>query len=141
MEKVLQILLVFALLMLVIWRSIRGKEGRFRRFSYLSGLQQPLSGEIRQRWIAGKFGAAEERSGYGVPEDADAFLIDEDSGLLMCYRIEGKLLIYHWSPGGRNKELQEMSVPMDCTGLSWDPEERKIYLEEGDYWYVYGPEG
>lgn len=141
MEKVLQILLVFALLMLVIWRSIRGKEGRFRRFSYLSRLRQPLSEEIRSRWIAGEFGAAEERSGYGVPEDADAFLIDEDSGLLLCYRQEGKLLIYHWSPDARNKELQEMPVPMDCTGLSWDPAERKIYLEEGGYWYVYGPEG
>jgi hypothetical protein len=141
MEKVLQILLVFALLLLLIWRSIRGKENRFRRFSYLSRLREPAQEGVRERWIAGTFGATEDRRGYGVPDEADAYLLDEDGGLLFCYRMEGKLFVYHWAPGSRNRELQEMSVPMDCTGLSWDPVERKIYLGEGEYWYVYGPEG
>jgi hypothetical protein len=30
---------------------------------------------------------------------------------------------------------------MDCSGITWDPEEQKIYLEEGGDYFVYGPEG
>jgi hypothetical protein len=29
---------------------------------------------------------------------------------------------------------------MDCTGIAWDPEEQKIYLEEDGDFFVYGPE-
>jgi hypothetical protein len=32
-------------------------------------------------------------------------------------------------------------VPMDCTGMAWDPQERKIYLEENGDWFVYAEEG
>ena len=140
MEKVLQIVLVAALLMLVIWRSIRGREERFRRWSYLTRLREPLHESIRERLLTGIFGPDGDRVSYGVPEDADAYLSDEERKILLCYRVDGKLTIYQTGPRGWKREFQEMPAPMDCTGLAWDPEERKIYLEEGGYWYVYAPE-
>jgi hypothetical protein len=141
MEKVLQILAVFALLMLIIWRSIRGREGRFRRFSFVGRVRQPLSEEVRRRLVEGAFGMNDGRGTFGVPEEAEAFLWDGESGMLLVYWRDGKLVIYRRMAGGRNRELQELAVPMDCSGIAWDPEEQKIYLEEvGDY-FVYGPEG
>jgi len=141
MEKVLQILAVFALLMLLIWRSIRGREDRFRRFSYLARVRPPLSEEVRQRLVVGIFGQAEVRETFGVTNEAEAFLWDEESRMLLLYWQDGKLAIYRRMGGGRNRELQELAVPMDCTGIGWDPEEQKIYLEEGGEFFVYGPEG
>jgi hypothetical protein len=136
MEKVLQILAVFGLLMFVIWRSIR-KEERFRRFSYLSKLRPPLMEEIRQRLVMGVFESEGKPS--GVPVDVDGYLIDEESGLILFYRMDGKLTVNRRFGGGL-RELQEMAVPMDCTGMAWDAQEKKIYLEEGGDFFVYGPE-
>jgi hypothetical protein len=138
MEKVLQILAVFGLLMLVIWRSIRGREERFRRFSFLGRVRPPLPEGVQSRLVNGVFGAVGEA--YGVPSDADAFLLDEDSRMVLLYWLDGKLTINRRMAGGRTRELQELSVPMDCSGIAWDPEERKIYLEEGGDHFVYGPE-
>lgn len=137
MEKVLQILAVFALLMLLIWRSIRGRDERFRRLSYLGKLRPPLEVDIRQRLVEGVFDRG--REAVAVPEDVDGYLVDEEGGMLLCYRREGKLTIYRRSRSGI-RELQELSVPMDCTGLWWDPEEKKLYLEEAGDLFVYGPE-
>jgi hypothetical protein len=141
MEKVLQILLVFGLLMLLIWRSIRPREEGFRRFSYLERWRPPLSEEVRMRLITGRFGLSQEaeRALPGVPDNADAYLWDEDSGLMLCYFAEGKLTIYLRS-GHALRELQELSVPMDCTGMAWDAQERKVYLEEDGDWFVYAEE-
>lgn len=89
----------------------------------------------------GKFGVSGEmeRKQFGVPDDAAAWLWDEDGKMLLSYCIEGKLTIFRRS-GGNLQELQELSVPMDCTGLAWDAKERKIYLEEAGDWFIYGEE-
>jgi len=141
MERVLQILAVAGLLMFVIWRGIRGREERFRRFSYLGRARPPLADEVRQRMVLGVIGPAVEREAYGVPLGADAFLADEDGRMVLVYWKDGKLTINRRMEGGRNRELQELAVPLDCTGLGWDPLERRIYLEEGGDWFVYGEEG
>jgi hypothetical protein len=60
--------------------------------------------------------------------------------MVLLYRLDGKLTINRRMAGGRNRELQELAVPMDCTGIAWDPEEQKIYLEEDGDFFVYGPE-
>ena len=125
MEKVLQILAVFVLMMLIIWRSVRRREERFRRFSYLGRVRPPLPEEVEKRLIKG----------------VDDLLWDEDSRLLLSYRAEGKLQIYRRAASGRERLLQELAVPMDCTSLGWDRLERKIYLEEEGDWFVYGEEG
>jgi hypothetical protein len=146
MDRVLQILAVFVLLMLLIWRSIRGRDERFRRFSYLARVRPPLAAEVTERLVSGVFGVTGrsevlEREAYGVPLEVDAFLWDEDSRMLLWYRLDGKLTINRLMAGGRNRELQELAVPMDCTGMAWDPQERKIYLEEEGDWFVYAEEG
>ena len=141
MDKVLQILAVFALLMLLIWRSIRGREDRFRRFSYMARVRPPLSEEVRQRLVVGVFGQAGVREAFGVGNEAEAFLWDEETRMLLLYWRDGKLVIYRRMGGGRNREMQELAVPMDCTGMGWDPEERRIYLEEDGDWFAYGEEG
>ncbi|HEV2354018.1 MAG TPA: hypothetical protein VGR89_07235 [Puia sp.] len=141
MEKVLQILLVTALLMLVIWRSIRGRDEWFRPWSYLVRVRAPLPESIGERLLTGTFGPAAVRMNHSVPDDADAWLLDEEHRILLCYRLDGKITIFRLGTPGGKREFQEMSVPMDCSALAWDPEERKIYLEEGGYWYVYAPEG
>ncbi len=123
--------------MLLIWRGIRERDEQFRRFSYLARVRPPLEAEVTERLVNGVFGA----EAYGIPVDTDAFLLDEDSRMLLLYRLDGKLTINRRMAGGRNRELQELAVPMDCTGLAWDPQERKIYLEEDGDWFVYGEEG
>ncbi len=127
--------------MLLIWRGIRGREDRLRRFSYLGRVRPPLAEEVRQRLVAGVFGMGVGREEYGVPLEAGAFLWDEDSRMLLLYWPGGKLTINRMMAGGRNRELQELAVPMDCTGLGWDPWERRIYLEEDGDWFIYGEEG
>jgi hypothetical protein len=140
MDRVLQILAVFVLLMLFIWRSIRGREERFRRFSYLGRVRSPLSEGVRGRLVGGVFGPVGGREIYGVPDEAYGYLWDEDSRMVLLYWLDGKLTINRRMAGGRNRELQELAVPMDCTGIAWDPEEQKIYLEEDGDFFVYGPE-
>src|SRR5580658_9753594 len=99
MDRVLQILAVFVLLMLLISRSIRGREERFRRFSYLARVRPPLAAEVMERLIAGVFGAGGEA--HGVALEADAFLWDEDRRMLLLYRLDGKLTINRRMAGGR----------------------------------------
>lgn len=138
MEKILQILAVFALLMLVVTRFIREREEKFRRFGFLGRLKGGLQGD--GELMEGVFGPAEEREGLGVPDGADAFLFDEGSRLLFCYTVEGRLTIYRRLAGGVKRELQELSVPLDCSAMWWNPQDRKIFLEEGGEWFVYGGE-
>jgi hypothetical protein len=141
MEKVLQILAVFVLMMLIIWRSVRRREERFRRFSYLGRMRPPLPEEVRIRLVEGTFGPDEGREAFGVSGRTDGFLWEEDSRLLLSYQAEGKLQIYRRAASGRERLLQELAAPMDCTRLGWDRLDRKIYLEEGGDWFVYGEEG
>ena len=135
--------------MLLIWRSMRSREERFRRFSFLFRLRPPLEEAVRARLISGKFVTNQRSRGefpddyenqLGVPSDTDAWLLDEENSLMLCYRLDGKLMIFRRS-ARHIRELQKLSVPMDCSGLAWDPMEREIYLEEEGDWFVYGQEG
>ena len=138
MEKILQILAVFALLMLVVARFIREREEKFRRFGFLGRLKGGLQGG--GDLMEGVFGPSEERERLGVPDGMDAFLFDEGSRLLFCYTVEGRLTIYRRLAGGTKRELQELSVPLDCSAIWWNPQDWKIFLEEEGEWFVYGAE-
>ena len=140
MEKILQILAVFALLMLVVSRFIRERDSTFRRFGFLGRLKGGLQGGGEGGLMEGVFGPAEERQWLGVPDGVDAFLFDEGSRLLFCYTAEGRLTIYRRLAGGVKRELQELSVPLDCSAMWWNPQDGKIFLEEGGEWFVYGAE-
>lgn len=141
MEKILKILAVFGLLMLVVSRFIRERDERFRRFGFLGRLKDGLPGAGEGGLMEGVFGASEERERLGVPDGADAFLFDEGRRLLFCYTMEGRLTIYRRMAGGVKRELQELSVPLDCSAIWWDPQGLQLFLAEEGEWFVYGAEG
>lgn len=138
MEKVLQILIVFALLMLVVSWFIREREPRFRPYDYLNRVKPPLPVGVEQRLIAAVFMPEEGRERFGVQADADAFLSDADSRLLFCYSVVGRLVIYRQGSKGVYKQVQELAAPLDCTALALDPADGRLYFEANGYLFVYG---
>jgi len=123
MDKVFQILIVFGLVTLFIYRFIRGREQSYRPYEFILRLRAPLAVEVEQRLI---IAAAEE--GFRL----------ETEHLLFHYRPEGSLTIYRRRPQGRDREVQEMAVPVECTAMGIDPVEGRLYLAADGYVYVYG---
>ena len=134
MEKVLQIVAVFALMMLIINRFIRGREPRYRAYNYLTRLKPPLIAEVGQRLVTAVFGVGME----GLPGQVDAFIVDEARQLLFCYSAVGSLTIYRRKEAGGFKEMQWLAAPLNCSGMALDPEDGRVYLEAGGYLFVYG---
>lgn len=126
MDKVLQILIVFGLVILLIQRFIKGKVAPYIPYDFIMRLRPPLSVEVERRLIPAD------------PVDGDGFEITRGE-LLFYYQATGSLTIYRRRPQRRNKELQELAVPVDCTAMAMDPTENKIYFEAGGYIFVYGP--
>lgn len=123
MDKVLQILVVFGLILLVIYRFIRGREPSYRPYEFVARLRPPLSPEVQQRLVT-----AEAGEGYQLEMDT----------LLFYYRAEGSLTIYRRRQQGRGRQVQELAVPVDCTAMAMDPVENKLYFEADGYLFVYG---
>lgn len=125
MDKVLQILIVFGLVILVIYRFIRGKTPPFVPFDFVMRARPPLSVEVEQRLIPGE-GAGGE--GYEL----------ETEEYLFSYRATGSLTIYRRLTQGRTRQLQELAVPLNCSAMAIDPVESKLYFEADGYIFVYG---
>ena len=136
MEKILQILAVFVILMLVITRFIRGREPRYRPYDYLLRRKPPLPPEVEQRLVAAVFAPGNGR--YPVNMTADAFLFDEVNRLLFCYSAEGALTIFKEQTAERYKEMQSLAVPLNCTAMALDPDDGKLYFEASGFLFVYG---
>ncbi|GGA89642.1 hypothetical protein [Puia dinghuensis] len=134
MEKVLQIVAVFALMMLIINRFIKGREPRYRPYNYLTRLKPPLLAEVGQRLVTAVFGVGIA----GVAGQVDAYLLDEARQLLFCYSAVGSLTIYRRKEEGGYREMQALAAPLDCTGMALDTEDGRLYLEAGGYLFVYG---
>lgn len=131
MEKVLQILAVFILLELVISRSIKGREPRYRPYDYIRRLKPPLPPDIEGRLIAAMPGAPEGLADTGV----DLFIAYEE--LVFCYNDEGRLIIYRHD-GDRYRQRQELPVPLDSIAMAFDAVEEQLYFEAGGFLFVYG---
>jgi hypothetical protein len=123
LEKILQILAVFVLLALVIHRMIKGRESQYQPYNYLTRLRAPLAAEVGQRLVTALFEA----------ETADAVLADEVRQLVFSYHATGSLTIY-W----REKEMQWLAAPLNCTGMALDPMDGRLYLEAEGSFFVYG---
>jgi hypothetical protein len=134
MEKILRILVVFVLLMVIIYRFIRGREPGYRPYGYLTRRKPPLPPEIEQRLLPAVFGSSE----FPVGGDADAFLFDAASDLLFCYSSKGSLTIFRRRAEETYKEMQWLAVPLNCTGLALDPLESRLYFEAEGSLFVYG---
>jgi hypothetical protein len=157
MEKILQILAVFAVLMLVIVLFFRTRETRYHPYGYLRRIKPLLPEELRQRLVPALTGAAMEgqRMLFPVDGEADALLFDAETRLLFIYRATGSLVVYRQTEEGRRrerqpeeteertgeevyKEKQWLAAPLDCTGFFFDPEDKKLYFEAGGSLFVYG---
>lgn len=134
MEKILQILAVFVILMLVISRFIRGREPRYRPYDYLLRRKPPLPPEVEQRLVAAVFSPV---NGH-YPVTADAFLFDEANRLMFCYSAEGALVIFREQAAEKYKEMQSLAVPLNCTAMALDPTDNNLYFEAGGFLFVYG---
>jgi hypothetical protein len=122
-DKILEILAVFVLLSLVIHRFIRGRDPAYEPYDYLNRIRSPLAAEAGQRLFTTVLDAGQ----------SDAFLVDEARQLRFSYSTTGSLTI-HW----QQKEKQWLAAPLDCTAVSLDPEDGRLYLEAGGYLFVYG---
>ncbi|HEY4107558.1 hypothetical protein [Puia sp.] len=128
MEKILQIIAVFVLMMLVIHRFIRGREPAYRPYNYLSRLRPPLAMEIGGRLVAAVFQVGQ----------VETLLVDEARQLLFSYNAAGSLTIHRRKGEEGLKEMQWLAAPLDCTGMALDPEDGRLYLEAGGFLFVFG---
>ncbi len=151
MEKIFRILVVFVLLMVIIYRFIRGREPAYRSYGYLTRRKPPLPEVIEQRLIPAVFrasggspadgslvGSGAGSSEYPVGGDADAFLFDEAANILFCYSSKGSLTIFRRRAEETYKEMQWFAAPLNCTGLALDPLESRLYFEVEGSLFVYG---
>ena len=138
MDKIFQILAVFALLMLIVRRFIKGREPRFHPYDYIDRIKPPLATDTARRLVPATFASLEDRVRYPVEGEVDAFLFDEAGGLLFCYSAVGRLTIFRQLPGEASRQVQELPVPLNCTAIAFDPADGKLYFEAGGFVFVYG---
>jgi|ERR1700722_8358178 hypothetical protein len=136
MDKIFQILAVFALLMLVARRFIKGREPRFHPYDYINRIKPPLPPAVAERLVSAVFVLPEDRGRYPVEGGVDAFLLYEAGGLVFCYSAVGRLTLFRQQP---LRQLQELAVPLDCTAIAFDPADERLYFEAGGSLLVYGP--
>ncbi|HEY4112358.1 hypothetical protein [Puia sp.] len=165
MEKILQILVVFALIMLVVNRFIRGREQRFREYVLSGHISLPLPGDLYRELLSVVVGedviaadpdnrlffrpgpentlvAADKRTGVSLAsvamgEEIDAVLFDPLSRLIYCYSLAGLLTVLRQSGRSSYRIVQRMDVPRGGMQLSLDPHSGKIYLQAEALVYVY----
>jgi hypothetical protein len=133
MDKIFQILAILGLLMLLITRFIMGREPRYRPYDYLRRFKPPLPPAVEERLIMAEPGTPE---GLEVVEGGvDLFVVAE--GLVFCYSAVGRLTIFR-RQGERYKQMQELSVPLQCTAIAFDLTDGILYFEAGGFIFAYG---
>ncbi|HVV05054.1 MAG TPA: hypothetical protein VHC96_12575 [Puia sp.] len=121
MEKVLKILIVFALLMLLIFYSFRTRRWREYRFSHRMPELPP---------------AADEPEGLSsiISHEGIALVTDESTGLIYRYESTGVLTIHRLHSSA---VLQRLDVPPAAYFLSVDVIKDEIHLHQEGEIYVY----
>ena len=135
MDKIFQILAVLILLVLLISRFIRGREPRYLPYDFIKRFKPPLPPVVEARLITAVAGAPEELDADAVEGTVDMFVAAE--GLVFCYGAEGRLTIFR-QRGERYKQMQELSVPLLCTAMAFDPYDGSLYFETGGFLFLYG---
>jgi len=121
MEKVFKILIVFALLVLLIFYSIRTRRWREYRFSHRTADSPP---------------AADEPEGLSsiISHQGIALVTDESTGLVYRYDTVGVLTIHRQHS---STVLQRLDVPPGAYYLSIDVIKDEIHLHQEGEIYVY----
>lgn len=117
MEKIFQILAVFAVLMVAVNWYIRGKEPRFREYVFAGRFTFPLSGDYHRQLLTTTLILPEDNE--LVPGAADAtnrlvFRVNGGRNLLVTDEATGDLL---------------MGIPLDASAdaVLFDPATRMVY--------------
>lgn len=131
MDKIFQILAVFALIILLASRFIRGRGVRYQPYDYIRRFRPPLPAEVEARLKPAVSGAPEGLAAGSVEGQVDMSIVHD--GLVFCYGAQGRLTILRES-----KVRQELPVPLDCVAMALDPADGKLYLEAGGFIFVYG---
>lgn len=126
MDRIFQILIVFGLMVLLMYRFIR-REPRWQPYDFRVRLRPPLAEEVETRLIA------------AISTNGEGYWLELDN-LLFIYQAEGSLTIFRRNPQGKVRQVQELAVPVNCTGMAMDPQDNELYFETGGYCFVYGQE-
>jgi hypothetical protein len=177
MEKIFQILIVFALLIFAITRFLRGKERKYREYAFSGRFTFPLSGNLDlltavvirpgegdvmedvervlpaaavdeenhlffRRGGGKTLEIVDEANGVlagrvSLDWEADAILFDPLTRLIFCGSMEGAVTIIRQFMPDQYKIVQRLGVPKDCTALSLDPHNGKLYVHVGTEVSVY----
>jgi len=192
MEKIFQILIVFVLLMIAVTWLVRGRERKYREYSFSGRFTFPLSGGVdlltavvsrpgdgevvEDGEVVGEVRADGERAEAGkvlpvtavdvenhlafrrgggktleiideangvlagrvsLDWEADAILFDPLTRLIFCGSMEGAVTIIRQFMTDQYKIVQRLGVPKDCTALSLDPDNGKLYVHVGTEVSVY----
>jgi hypothetical protein len=189
MEKIFQILVVFALLMLIIRWFFRDRELKFRDYIFSHRFRGGIPPEISQRVLTAvvtplegahpargqvadpvpgqvadpapvidtenglifrrgreKISAleiADEHTGQIIAaveiDSVDAILFDPAIRWIFCYGILGLITIIRQSGRGSYRIIQSLAAPVGGTALSFDPRDKKIYIEAEGAHFVFAP--
>ena len=125
MEKILKILIVFALLMFLITYFIRSRERKFREYTFSHRI--PDTPPDRNEPEPENFSSI-------ISHEGIAAVTDPAAGLVYHYTTDGTLIILN----ERNqKELQRLVVPQEAYYLSIDPIKEEIHLHHEGEIYIY----
>jgi hypothetical protein len=181
MEKIFQILVVFALMMLIIRWFFRDRELKFRDYIFSHRFRGGMPSEISRRVLTAvvtplevvdpvpgevadpapvidienglifrrgreKISAleiADEHTGQVIAavemDGVDAILFDPAIRWIFCYGILGLITIIRQSGRGSYRIIQSLAAPVGGTALSFDPRDKKIYIEAEGAHFVFAP--
>jgi hypothetical protein len=145
MEKIFQILIVFALLIFAITWFLRSKERKWQDYVFSGQFTFPLSGDMHRDLLTAVVGDRHGEDAIalaGLAEleweaNADVILFDPVTRLIYCGSMEGVVTIIRQSTQGGYKTLQQLIIPKECTALSLDPHTGKLYVHVGATVFVY----
>lgn len=122
MEKIIKILIVFALLMFIISRFIRSRDRKFREYVFSHRIPDVPD--------------SDEPEGFAsiISHEGIASITDPAAGIVYNYTVDGVLTIYRQ---GSIKALQRFTVPPDAYYLSIDPIKEEIHLHHEGEVYIY----
>ena len=122
MEKIIKILIVFALLIFIISRFIRSRDRKFREYVFSHRIPDVPD--------------ADEPEGFSsiISHEGIASITDPAAGIVYNYTVDGMLTLYRQ---GSIKALQRLPVPSDAYYLSIDPIKEEIYLHHEGEVYIY----
>jgi hypothetical protein len=131
MEKIFQILAVFALLMLVITYSVYARERKFREYYFSRRISLPFPGDPVWDSLSAAIAAGGEAGDPSIIKPEAGIQVIDRENQLIFHSAEGPAIIVSDQTTGRTIA----SIPLDenCDNLAFDPATRLIYSfsEEG----------